>query len=102
MYCLQQILLSDIKLHMLRKDQCTRNRIEMFDRTTSEDDRTAVHCDGPVPDYRSESNRVYLRILGSRLSEKPVIFGRYTVYKPAKTDANGKLNTPRFRWKNLT
>ncbi|XP_052819353.1 neuropilin and tolloid-like protein 1 isoform X2 [Mya arenaria] len=81
----QRILLSDIKLHMLRDGQCTRNRIEMYDRTTSEDDRTGVYCAGPVPNYMSESNRVYLRILGSRLSEKPVLHGRYTVYRPANT-----------------
>lgn len=61
----------------------------MYDRTTSDDDRTGVYCAGPVPDYKSESNRVYLRILGSRLSEKPVIFGRYTVYKAARKDTSG-------------
>lgn len=87
-----QILLSEIKLHMLREGQCQRNRIELYDRTTSEDDRTGVYCAGPVQDYRSESNRVYLRILGSRLSEKPVVFGRYTIYKPARTGSSGKLS----------
>jgi len=76
-------MLSEIQLHMFREGQCNRNRIEMYDRTTSEDDRTGVYCEGPVPNYMSESNRVFLRILGSRLSEKPVIHGRYTVYRPA-------------------
>lgn len=74
---------------MLREGQCERNRIEMYDRTTSDDDRTGVYCagraQGHVQDYKSESNRVYLRIFGSRLSEKPVLFARYTIYKPENT-----------------
>ncbi|XP_053402482.1 neuropilin and tolloid-like protein 1 isoform X2 [Mercenaria mercenaria] len=91
-----RILLSEIKLHMLREGQCNRNRIELYDRTSSEEDRTGVYCSGPVQDYRSESNRVYLRILGSRLSEKPVIFGRYTVYKPARTKSNEPCDSNEF------
>ncbi|KAH3777085.1 hypothetical protein DPMN_178522 [Dreissena polymorpha] len=81
----QRIMLTEIQLYMLRDEQCSRNRIEMYDRTTSEDDRTGVYCAGPVPSYRSESNRVFLRILGSRLSEKPVLQARYTVFKPENT-----------------
>lgn len=92
-----RILLSEIKLHMLREGQCERNRIEFYDRTTSEDDRTGVYCAGPVPFYKSESNRVYLRILGSRLSEKPVIFGRYTVYKPARAGSSNPCDDNEFQ-----
>ncbi|KAL4234609.1 Domain first found in C1r [Mactra antiquata] len=80
-----RILLSEVKLVMLREGMCMRNRIEFYDRTSSEEDRTGVYCAGPVNDYHSESNRIYVRILGSKLSEKPVMFGRYTVYRPAAT-----------------
>ncbi|KAH3777100.1 hypothetical protein DPMN_178537 [Dreissena polymorpha] len=87
-------MLTEIQLHMLRDEQCSRNRIEMYGRTTSEDDRTGVYCAGPVPSYRSESIRVFLRILGSRLLEKPVLQARYTVFKPENTKhGEGAWNT---------
>ena len=74
---------------MTRNQQCVRNRIEIYDGTTNDDDRTGVYCGGSVQNYKSESNRIFLRIFGSRLSEKPVLLARYTVFKPANMSSKG-------------
>ena len=81
-YVLFQIRLHDMKLHMSNNGQCQRNIMEIYDGTTSEDDKNGVYCDSTVSDYSSLTNRLYLRLRGSRLSEKPIFSGRYTVFKP--------------------
>ena len=70
-----------MKLHMSKNGQCDRNVMEIYDGRSSEDDKYAVYCDGDIADYSSLTNRVYLRLMGSRLSEKPVFSGRFTVFK---------------------
>ena len=86
-----QIRLHDMKLHMSSNGQCQRNVMEIYDGTTSEDDKYGVFCDSKVTDYSSLTNRLYLRLRGSRLSEKPIFSGRYTVFKPGRATSSSYL-----------
>ena len=80
-----------MKLHMSSNGQCQRNVMEIYDGTTSEDDKYGVFCDSKVTDYSSLTNRLYLRLRGSRLSEKPIFSGRYTVFKPGRATSSSYL-----------
>ena len=71
-----------MKLYMSKNGQCERNLMEIYDGRTSEDDKGAVYCDGDVADYTSLTRRLFLRLRGSRLSEKPIFSCRFTVFKP--------------------
>ncbi|KAL3859676.1 hypothetical protein ACJMK2_009884 [Sinanodonta woodiana] len=77
-----KVRISDLSLEFSKANECDLNMVEIYDGTTAESRREAVYCKGsPVDEFVSNTNRVFIRILGQRLAWKPTLKAVYTVFK---------------------